>query len=178
MSARAALRAGDTGADSTVLTLLTGGQDQVGDQGRNLPLSKRKDRSFARAPRRHKAGQATSGVTPSRCWRTRNVKVAQWGSTCRAEAELRSDAQMARWAADAAELRDWTRTKADAAGANLLIAIAEAEVKGDEPRSIDRPVGLCLDLEVPIRQGRQGRCGDNKRRQQETPSKRAHRAAT
>ena len=43
MSARAALRAGDTGADSTVLTLLTGGQDQVGDQGRHLPLSKRKE---------------------------------------------------------------------------------------------------------------------------------------
>ena len=81
------------------------------------------------------------------------MKVAQWGSTCRAEAELRSDAQMARRAADAAELRDWTRTKADAAGANLLIAIAEAEVKGNEPRSIDRPVGLCLDLEVPIGQG-------------------------
>ena len=61
----------------------------------------------------------------------------------------RSDAQMARRAADAAELHDWTRTKADAAGANLLIAIAKAEGKGDEPRSIDRPVGLCLDLEVP-----------------------------
>ena len=57
---------------------------------------------------------------------------------------------MARRAADAAELHDWTRTKADAAGANLLVAIAEAMVKGDEPRSIDHPVGLCLDLGVPI----------------------------
>ena len=44
----------------------------------------------------------------------------------------------------------------DPASLEAEIAIAEAEVKGDEPRSINRPVGLCLDLEVPIRQGRQG----------------------
>jgi len=50
----------------------------------------------------------------------------------------------------------------------------EAEVTGDEPRSIDRPVGVCLDLEVPIRQGRQGRIGDNNLKRQasaSTPSK-------
>ena len=38
-------------------------------------------------------------------------------------------------AAGAAELRNWAQMEADAAGADLLVAITEAEFKGDELRS-------------------------------------------
>ena len=53
---------------------------------------------------------------------------------------------MARWAAGTAGLCDWTHTKADAAGAGLLVAIAEAAFG---VTYLDRPpVGL--HLEVPM----------------------------
>jgi len=58
----------------------------------------KQEKGAARSQERRGAtrqGKRRAGrVTPGRCWRTPNVKVAQWGSTCRAGAELRSDAQI------------------------------------------------------------------------------------